>query len=96
MHVVRLLCDMCRSKAPTAFTGYSFHIAEAALVFANEVLVCFLFPIHAGLHRIYHLFTTVIHNGVCFWRHMLPLRLHARSEIWQSAALRPLLNKFGI
>jgi len=52
-----------RSVAPTAFTGYSFHVLEAALVFANEVLVCFLFPIHAGLHRSYHLWTTVIHNG---------------------------------
>ncbi len=48
---------------PTAFTGYSFHVVEAAIVFANEVLVCFLFPIHIGVHRVYHLFTTVIHNG---------------------------------
>jgi lathosterol oxidase len=52
-----------RSVAPTAFTGYSFHVVEAAIVFANEILVCFLFPIHAGLHRAYHLWTTVIHNG---------------------------------
>ncbi|EIE27586.1 hypothetical protein COCSUDRAFT_11014, partial [Coccomyxa subellipsoidea C-169] len=52
-----------KSVAPTAFTGYSFHVVEAAIVFANEVLVCFLFPIHIGVHRIYHLFTTVIHNG---------------------------------
>ena len=52
-----------RSNAPTAFTGYSFHVVEAAIVFANEILVCFLFPIHIGVHRIYHLFTTVIHNG---------------------------------
>ncbi len=36
---------------------------EAVVVFANEILVCFLFPIHAGAHRVYHLFTTVIHNG---------------------------------
>lgn len=48
---------------PTAFTGYSFHVAEAALVFANEVLVCYLLPLHAGLHRAYHLFTTLIHEG---------------------------------
>lgn len=48
---------------PTAFTGYSFHVVEAAIVFANEILVCFLFPIHIGVHRVYHLFTTVIHNG---------------------------------
>lgn len=32
-------------------------------MFANEILVCFLFPIHIGVHRVYHLFTTVIHNG---------------------------------
>ena len=38
-------------------------MVEAAIVFANEVLVCFLFPIHIGVHRVYHLFTTVIHNG---------------------------------
>lgn len=52
-----------RSTSPTAFTGYSFHVVEAAIVFANEVTVMFLFPLHAGLHRLYHLFTTVIHNG---------------------------------
>lgn len=52
-----------RSTVPTAFAGYSFHVAEAALVFANEILVCYLFPIHVGLHRAYHMFTTVIHNG---------------------------------
>ena len=52
-----------RSNVPTAFTGYSFHVVEAAIVFANEILVCFLFPIHIGVHRVYHLFTTVIHNG---------------------------------
>lgn len=51
------------STSPTPFTGYSFHVVEAAIVFANEILVCFLFPIHAGLHRAYHLFTTVIHCG---------------------------------
>ena len=53
----------CRSSSPTAFTGYSFHVIEAAIVFANEIIVIFLFPLHAGLHRLYHLFTTVIHNG---------------------------------
>lgn len=35
-------------------------------MFANEVLVCFLFPINIGLHRAYHIFTTVIHNGAHF------------------------------
>lgn len=63
-----------RSIVPTAFTGYSFHIVEAAIVFANEVLVCFLLPLHMGLHRIYHILTTIIHNGKSkdlFW-----IRLH--------------------
>lgn len=53
----------CRSTAPSAFTGYAFHVVEALIVFANEVLVCWLFPIHMGLHRIYHIATTVIHEG---------------------------------
>ena len=52
-----------RSTVPTAFCGYSFHIVEAVIVFANEVLVCFIFPIHIGLHRLYHMYTTIIHNG---------------------------------
>jgi hypothetical protein len=39
-------------------------VVEALIVFANEVLVCFLFPLHMGLHRIYHIATTVIHEGV--------------------------------
>ncbi|GMH38599.1 hypothetical protein BSKO_06483 [Bryopsis sp. KO-2023] len=52
-----------RTRAPTAFTGYSFHVIEALIVFSNEVLVCFLFPIHMGLHRIYHIATTIIHEG---------------------------------
>ena len=52
-----------RSTAPTAYTGYSFHLIEAVIVFANEILVCLLFPIHMGVHRVYHMFTTVIHNG---------------------------------
>ena len=61
-----------RSNVPTAFTGYSFHVIEAAIVFANEILVCFLFPIHIGVHRVYHLFTTVIHNGEQRVSHLLP------------------------
>ena len=32
-------------------------------MFANEITVVFLFPIHAGLHRVYHLATTAIHIG---------------------------------
>ena len=54
---------MCRSTSPTAFTGYSFHVAEAMLVFANEVLMCYVLPMHIGLHRMYHIFTTLIHEG---------------------------------
>lgn len=51
------------SRAPTPFTGYSFHVLEAALVFANEVLVCFLLPLHLGLHRVYHLLTGAVHQA---------------------------------
>ena len=29
---------------PTAFTGYSFHVLEAIIVFFNEILVCFFLP----------------------------------------------------
>lgn len=52
-----------QSTVPTAFTGYSFHIIEAMIVFANEIFVCFLFPMHIGVHRVYHMYMTVIHNG---------------------------------
>ena len=51
------------SRVPTAFTGYSFHIVEAIIVFANEILICFLFPINIRVHRVYHIYTTIIHNG---------------------------------
>lgn len=64
-----------RSTAPTAFCGYSFHPAEALLVFANEVLVCYLLPIHLGLHRAYHLFTTIIHEGAMAPLPPPPLRI---------------------
>ncbi|KIZ04044.1 sterol desaturase [Monoraphidium neglectum] len=47
----------------SAFTGYAFHVAEALLVFANELLLPLMFPIHMGLHRIYHLLTTLIHEA---------------------------------
>ena len=52
-----------KSVQPSAFTGYSFHLVEAVIVFFNEILVCWMFPIHMGLHRWYHLFTTIIHEG---------------------------------
>lgn len=52
-----------RSTAPSAFTGYAFHVVEALIVFANEVLVAFLLPLHMGLHRLYHIATTLIHLG---------------------------------
>eukprot|EP01025_Chloroclados_australasicus_P053070 TRINITY_DN6208_c1_g3_i1.p1 TRINITY_DN6208_c1_g3~~TRINITY_DN6208_c1_g3_i1.p1 ORF type:complete len:319 (-),score=15.95 TRINITY_DN6208_c1_g3_i1:391-1299(-) len=52
-----------QSTSPTAFTGYSFHVLEAVIVFANEIIVCFLFPIHLKVHRIYHIWTTCIHMG---------------------------------
>jgi lathosterol oxidase len=51
------------SRVPTAFTGYSFHVVEAIIVFFNEILVCFLLPVHARVHRYYHMYTTAIHCG---------------------------------
>ena len=48
---------------PTAFTGYSFHVVEALIVFFNEILVCFFLPMHVRVHRYYHMYTTVIHCG---------------------------------
>lgn len=70
-----------RSVVPTPFTGYSFHVIEAVIVFANEVLVCFLFPIHMGLHRWYHMLTTtLIHMGTTFEVHpLLPIEHDAQS-----------------
>jgi sterol desaturase/sphingolipid hydroxylase (fatty acid hydroxylase superfamily) len=32
-------------------------------VFANEALLPFAFPLHMGLHRVYHLLTTLIHEA---------------------------------
>jgi sterol desaturase/sphingolipid hydroxylase (fatty acid hydroxylase superfamily) len=55
-----------RSRAPSPFTGYAFHWLEAALVFANELVLPFVFPIHMGVHRVYHLVTTAIHEGAFF------------------------------
>ena len=52
-----------RCRVPTAFTGYSFHVLEAIIVFFNEILVCFFLPIHTRVHRYYHMYTTVIHCG---------------------------------
>jgi sterol desaturase/sphingolipid hydroxylase (fatty acid hydroxylase superfamily) len=51
------------SRAPTPFTGYSFHVLEAALVFANEILVCYCLPLHLSLHRVYHLLTGAVHQA---------------------------------
>jgi lathosterol oxidase len=51
------------SRVPTAFTGYSFHVLEACIVFLNEILICFFLPIHVRLHRYYHMYTTAIHCG---------------------------------
>lgn len=52
-----------KSTVPSAYTGYSFHLIEALIVFANEIIVIFLFPIHVNVHRLYHIFTTAIHLG---------------------------------
>lgn len=68
-----------RSTAPSAFTGYAFHVVEALIVFANEVIVCFLFPLHMGLHRLYHILTTVIHEGTDGCVHAQPAATAATS-----------------
>ncbi|QDZ18928.1 fatty acid hydroxylase [Chloropicon primus] len=52
-----------QSRDPTPFSGYSLHVVEALIVFFDEVIVCFLFPMHVNLHRLYHLYTTLIHIG---------------------------------
>ncbi|GFH29332.1 fatty acid hydroxylase domain-containing protein, partial [Haematococcus lacustris] len=61
--IMTLVVNAPLSTVPSAFTGYSFHVLEAALVFANEVLVVWLLPLHLGLHRLYHLVTTIVHLG---------------------------------
>lgn len=75
-----------RSTVPTAFAGYSFHVAEAALVFANEIIVVFLFPIHVGLHRAYHLFTTLIHLGGHAGYEIAPLVPSLEALLWAAAS----------
>eukprot|EP01024_Parvocaulis_polyphysoides_P031644 TRINITY_DN28517_c0_g1_i4.p1 TRINITY_DN28517_c0_g1~~TRINITY_DN28517_c0_g1_i4.p1 ORF type:complete len:304 (+),score=4.35 TRINITY_DN28517_c0_g1_i4:85-912(+) len=52
-----------QSTVPSAFSGYSFHVIEAMIVFVNEIFVCFLFPINLKVHRVYHIWTTSIHMG---------------------------------
>lgn len=99
-------CYCCRSTAPSPFTGYAFHMVEALIVFANEVLVCFLFPIHMGLHRIYHIFTTVIHEGTVvgqLWLNnvclIVCLRLTSRltmSFVWSCQFLQLPLQEYSI
>ena len=80
----------CRSTAPSAFTGYSFHVFEALIVFANEVLLCYLFPMHLGLHRAYHIFTTLIHQGRL--SHPPP---HALERwLWHAARSHVRVNQF--
>jgi sterol desaturase/sphingolipid hydroxylase (fatty acid hydroxylase superfamily) len=78
------------SVAPTPFAGYSFHILEAALVFLNEILVTFLFPIHAGLHRLYHILTTLIHIGGHAGYEIAPFipSMEAVLMMWQSKDVR--------
>jgi len=71
-----------RSTVPTAFSGYSFHAAEAVLVFGNEVLEVFLVPFHVGLHRAYHLYTTIIHIGGHVGYEMAPLIPTLEAAVW--------------
>ncbi|MCP4448476.1 MAG: sterol desaturase family protein, partial [Myxococcales bacterium] len=52
-----------QSRVPTPFSGYSLHVVEALIVFFDEILVCFVLPMHVNTHRLYHLYTTLIHIG---------------------------------
>ena len=83
------------SREPTPFSGYSFHYAEAALVFANEVLVCFLFPLHAEFHRAYHLFMSLVHCGGHAGYEIHPFIPTIEQVVWvlaRGCALAPGLN----
>lgn len=71
-----------RSSVPTAFSGYSFHWAEAVLVFGNEVLEVFVVPLHVGLHRLYHLYTTIIHIGGHIGYELAPLIPTVEAVVW--------------
>mmetsp|Transcript_3610 Transcript_3610/g.9035 ORF Transcript_3610/g.9035 Transcript_3610/m.9035 type:complete len:243 (-) Transcript_3610:305-1033(-) len=71
-----------QSKVPTAFSGYSLHVAEAALVFFDEIIVCFLFPIHVNVHRLYHLYTTLIHIGGHAGYELHPLVPSLEQVLW--------------
>ena len=66
---------------PTAFTGYSFHVLEAIIVFFNEILVCFFLPIHTRVHRYYHMYTTVIHQRL-FQKVRLPLKIQITAVLF--------------
>jgi len=52
-----------QSKVPTPFSGYSLHVLEALIVFFDEILCVFVIPMHVSIHRLYHLYTTLIHIG---------------------------------
>jgi len=83
------------SREPTPFSGYSFHAVEAALVFANEVLVCFLFPMHSGFHRAYHLFMSLVHCGGHAGYEIHPFIPTIEQAVWvllRGNALAPGLN----
>lgn len=71
-----------RSSVPTAFSGYSFHCAEAIIVFGNGVLEVFLVPLHVGLHRLYHLYTTIIHIGGHIGYELAPLIPTVEALAW--------------
>jgi len=71
-----------QSKVPTAFSGYSLHPLEAVIVFFDEIIVCFLFPIHINVHRLYHLYTTLIHIGGHAGYEMHPFIPSLEQLIW--------------
>ena len=77
------------SKVPTPFSAYSLHVGEAAIVFFDEILVCFVFPIHTAVHRAYHLYTTLIHIGGHAQFELHPLVPSLEQILWLALGGRP-------
>lgn len=71
-----------RSRVPTPFSGYSLHVIEAVIVFFDEIIVCFVLPIHVKLHRLYHLYTTLIHIGGHASYELHPLVPSLEQALW--------------
>ena len=79
-----------RSQRPTSFSGYSFHWVEAVLVFMPYPLETLLLPLHARVHRLYHLYTIVLHVGGHCGHEAAPIIPTLQWAAWRLlAALRP-------